>query len=61
MDMLMWPVVLFVAAIIAAIFGFAKTATWAVGIALVLSFLFAVSFIVSLVAGLSSPGGTRLK
>jgi uncharacterized membrane protein YtjA (UPF0391 family) len=59
MDMLIWPVGLFMVAIIAATFGFAKLAAWVGGIALVLSLLFVSSIVVSLVASLSSAGGTR--
>jgi uncharacterized membrane protein YtjA (UPF0391 family) len=50
--MLQWALVFFVIALIAAVFGFLGIATAAVSIAKVLSFVFLILFLVSLVGGL---------
>lgn len=50
--MLYWSVVFFIVAIIAGVFGFLGIAQTAAGIGKVLFFLFAVLFVLSLIAGI---------
>lgn len=49
--MLVWAIIFFILAIVAAIFGFGEIAAAAVGIARILFFLFLVLFVISIVVG----------
>ena len=58
--MLRWAIIFFVVAIVAAIFGFGGVYVAAAGIAKILFFLFIVLFLVSLLAGMTGRGRTRI-
>jgi uncharacterized membrane protein YtjA (UPF0391 family) len=55
-EMLYYAAVFLVIALVAALFGFGGIAAGAVGVAKVLFFIFAVMFVVSLIAGLARRG-----
>lgn len=59
--MLRWAVIFFVVAIVAAVFGFGGVYVAAAGIAQILFFLFIVLFLVSLLAGMTGRGRSRIE
>ncbi len=55
-----WTTVLFIVALVAALFGFTGIASGAVGVAQIVFFIFIALFLVSLIFGLARRTGVRI-
>lgn len=56
--MLKWAAIFFIIALIAALFGFTRIASGAMGIARILFFIFLILFVIALILHMFGGGGT---